>query len=300
MTIFCLVSISQLNPIAEWKFNYETDIIEGYVWDETSNWFVGDMDDILLGNITPDVGHSGLNNDAYSFNGGDIDIDPYTLNNLDLDSISITGWIKIDNSTEGNVFKLRCIGPYKFIELIVDHNKLRLQSYGYQYGGKSCEITLSENDSWYFYSITCSSSDNVYNLYLFDGNTILHESYSTSASDGLFTGTTINDIEIFKIGNANFLNGILDDITIYDKVLNESEIISLYDLTTEKIEVENIESNVTVYPNPTTDYVKVSDNNVKTNLYNSTGQLVLNGDSELDLRSLSNGIYILFMMNIIT
>jgi hypothetical protein len=143
---------------------------------------------------------------------------------------------------------------------------------------------------WYNIIITFENIGSKREIYYINSEYIHTHEYSKSILDVYYLTT-------FKIGSEDF-KGTIDDITIYDRVLSQDEIDSIYNynLTTHNKEIVKTED-LKIYPNPTTDYIKISDNTVKTKLYNMSGQLVLSGNYELDLRDIYNGMYILNIYN---
>ena len=53
---------------------------------------------------------------------------------------------------------------------------------------------------------------------------------------------------------------------------------------------EQPEENLTVYPNPATDFIQVDSQN-EVSIYDLTGQLVLKGQGRMDISSLACGVY---------
>ncbi|MGB1102282.1 MAG: LamG-like jellyroll fold domain-containing protein [Crocinitomicaceae bacterium] len=87
--------------------------------------------------------------------------------------------------------------------------------------------------------------------------------------------------------------GKLDDICIYNRALNSNEITSIYNGLSASIEPESIPS-YSVYPNPTTDFLNISGDNVESvKIFDLNGRLILSDTftSKVDVSNLSNGMY---------
>lgn len=115
---------------------------------------------------------------------------------------------------------------------------------------------------------------------------------STFTSDSIYIGVS---------GNTTYhgnLNGSVDDIRVYNRVLSSLEIDSLFNepnpVTTSKSDIVVANNSIGVYPNPTNHQINFS---VYTNvqLTNLTGQIIADSKNvnTLDLSSQPAGIYFL-------
>lgn len=100
--------------------------------------------------------------------------------------------------------------------------------------------------------------------------------------------------------NMDYFNGILDDITIYERALSPCDIDSIYNMTnpiTSGINEPGNASTNFVYPNPSSDKIFLNTIlSVELSIYNYTGQIVksIHCDSgQVDVSDLNNGIYFL-------
>lgn len=107
--------------------------------------------------------------------------------------------------------------------------------------------------NWYFVTATYHGSANQSTLYI---NTV------AQADIGMATGTISNTSPLSFGSEAtghDFFSGALDGVRIYNRILNSSEIAALYNEGTTGInEVQSGYSNLSVFPNPATDAVKLS------------------------------------------
>jgi len=95
--------------------------------------------------------------------------------------------------------------------------------------------------------------------------------------------------------------GYLDDVSIWNTEINELEASSIYNSTSVGID-EKSSSNDNLYPNPTTDFVNISgtDNIETVKVFDMNGRLVLlDNTSKVDVSTLENGVYTVFVNDII-
>ncbi|MEZ4771995.1 MAG: LamG-like jellyroll fold domain-containing protein [Bacteroidia bacterium] len=118
-------------------------------------------------------------------------------------------------------------------------------------------------------------------------------------------GGDVTDIDYVDIGRAYYSGslygafyGAMDDVKIYDCALTNREVLNLYS-TGEHI--DGIEKLFSVFPNPTTDKIKITSyypsQKIKMALYNSLGQeLQINVENNtIDLSAFDKGIYYLLI-----
>ncbi|MGB0404106.1 MAG: LamG-like jellyroll fold domain-containing protein [Salibacteraceae bacterium] len=234
----------------------------------------------------PDTGHTGQINTALYFNGDISDgyayVDVGTPSVLDFDStkdFTISVWFKY----AGLLFTPTIVtnvgaawGEGYLLSLVNNSGKIRPRfALGATAPAKSNTVDVAGQqilsaDTWYNYIVTVDRSNNVLKLYLdgvqlglqknssggtagtISGNNMDFSSVTTSAAHGanLQIGMTSN------FGTTCFLDGTLDDLFFYDRVLTDAEIQDLQNDkvpglsgTTGVIEIKSI-GNLKVYPNP--------------------------------------------------
>jgi len=99
-------------------------------------------------------------------------------------------------------------------------------------------------------------------------------------------------------GNSKSTQTYLDDVALFDRVLDAGEALQLSQgapIVTSISEVVKTEKTAYFYPNPANEEFTISSDHVeKVNIYNMSGSKVLslnNVDNEVNVSSLSNGIY---------
>lgn len=122
--------------------------------------------------------------------------------------------------------------------------------------------------------------------------------------DGVFKNFTIptgtlTPISTLLLGkrpnNTGYYNGKLDDIRIYNRILYQNEISSLFQEGTTGITEINNNARIRVYPNPAADKITIeTSQKVNVKILNSLGETVYSGDEkEISLTKYSSGIYFL-------
>ena len=128
----------------------------------------------------------------------------------------------------------------------------------------------------------------------FDGTLVYV--YIDGVSKGSVSRTSLNTPygTNFFLGNA--VNMVYDDLKVYPRALNQTEILALYNaptLSTENSTTRN--SEFLIYPNPAKDFVTISTKNDirSVEIYNMTGQKVMTtNQKKIDVSSIVEGVYI--------
>jgi len=183
----------------------------------------------IVGGVNLTTDRFNENNSAYQFNGVDgyINIPNKSTLQFSDNQFSICIWFKINEWTTGGGYNYGAIlakeedtedgiSSEADYELLIVNDSLGFYPYtnfGYQF----------ERNRWYFMCIL--NKENEAALYL-DGNRIFQTDYKYLSQ---FRNTE-NDLHLGAnlSSNDEFLNGILDDIRLYDRLLSENEISELY------------------------------------------------------------------------
>lgn len=167
------------------------------------------------------------------------------------------------------------------------------QVYYFANGTQNIAPTTSHTvATWYHYVCT------------FDGTTAKIYKNGTLLSSGPVTWNTTNTVSpnanSFKLGMSedsflNYFNGALDDLKIFDYVITNADITSLYTNNTLASEDFNAATlKVTLYPNPTKErFTIATDAEIATvEIYSTQGQKVLTATQKnIDISNLASGIY---------
>lgn len=146
----------------------------------------------------------------------------------------------------------------------------------------------NSNNTWIHYVCT------------YDGTTAKIYKNGVLFSSGAKTFNTINNLDVFKLGltesgTPGYFNGAIDDLKIYNYVLNTTEITNLYNnnsLATSDFNQNNLA--VLLYPNPANDILNIDTTlELKSiEIYNIQGQKVLESNQkQINVSNLTSGIY---------
>jgi hypothetical protein len=318
-TLFSINSFSQTpsylptdNLVGWWPFN-------GNANDESGNGNHG-----TAFNVDLSSDRFNNTNKCYHFS----EVNDYILvqNNeiLSLDSnFSVSLWFYSENMSMFNSFisKSSCNNPelkgyvcgLQDFNTLGENSKIHFQSYPYFYDATPTlpeESGIVDLNMWYHFVVTFDKSTNNLVYYL-NGEFIESKElfFDISQTDlDLIFGNHFNTTYQSCIGS--FMNGNLDDIGIWNRVLTRKEVDDLY-----RAEDTNVTSNINhpidfggkveCYPNPTTDVINIDLSGLndysgqKLRIMNLSGQIVYEENVNqskvvIDVKSLlSSGIYVL-------
>jgi hypothetical protein len=209
------------------------------------------------------------------------------------------------------IFDLPYVNSSRSISVWAKTNVLNNQiNYVFHYGNESFGNGLAFRPTTILYFANGSANletpdTNPVNTWVhyvctYDGTTAKIYKNGILFSSGVKTFNTVNNSNLFKIGLTeggltNYFNGAVDDLKIYNYVLSEADITSLYNnntLSSQDFSQNNLE--VKLYPNPANDIL-----NIETTLelksieiFNIQGQKVLESNQkQINVSNLSNGMY---------
>lgn len=246
----------------------------------------------------------GIANRAFHFNGSSdyITIDGIIDDLFNKDSYSVTGWFKMnDKSHRGTIFSVnreKEIVNGQNISMITWADNLTY------YGDYMSEVqyydTSFDNNIWYFFSFTFTKNQ-VSHLYV--DNNLLHQTFinnmditmTSKASIGQEWDNGFNGSAYFTMISDLFF-GKIDDIRVYNRILNSSERNMLYfENTTGIHNMKNTQ--ISIFPNPADNgfYLPTNVSVDNFSIYDIRGALVLralNANNYVDVSKLQKGIYI--------
>ena len=136
-------------------------------------------------------------------------------------------------------------------------------------------LIYSPINSFIWYNLVIVKSGNIYSYYV---NGVFDKS-STATISAL---NQLTGLRFGSIGTAEYLNGKLDDIGIWNRALTQTEITGLY--TALGVEQTPANNQITVYPNPAQEQITIDCGNLSNTIgwsykiVNTLGQEVLNGE----------------------
>lgn len=202
----------------------------------------------------------------------------------------------------------------QFLLRLNPNNKLEITSYGTTTAGNYKSLigqsTLSANQ-WYHIvltydaAVTTNNGNDKYSVYL----NSLEEALTTSLTLGNGIGSgMLNGSACLGVGHqltsngtncsiTQSFNGGFDDYLVYNKVITQHVIDSLYNVTNISTGSVNAQSNPTginVYPNPVKNNLNFSKQVKEVLVYDVSGKLIFSelNTSSIDLSGFSNGVYI--------
>ena len=166
----------------------------------------------------------------------------------------------------------------------------------FENGGANLELSnANANNTWVHYVCT------------YDGTTAKVYKNGVLFSSGAKTFNTVNNSDIFKLGVAEtgavtYFNGAIDDLKIYNYVLNTTEISNLYTnnmLTSENFNTNNLE--VGLYPNPVNDILNIDTKEevLSVEVFALQGQKVMfSKENKINVSQLPAGIYLVRIQDV--
>ncbi len=293
ITIFTSIAHGQVTNglVARYSFN------NGNANDE-----VGNNNGVVTG-ATLTTDRFGNANKAYSFDGNDyINFGDTTVFQMGSNDFSISIWINYSNTQEAAIFQKR-------------NPNLNYTMYTLSIANDPYFMGASKN-IWFFMR-SSTSTDRVINLGDLSGgwhNIVISHKYADSTSvyvDGQFVGSSSASVSgnydiaghPFVVGSFSsmdsyFYTGQLDDIRIYNRALDETEVDSLFnEINPVSVGLDETTINqnyITVYPNPTKGKILLS-NTLNITLTDITGKIILvrTNSNFIDISNQPRGIYFL-------
>ena len=237
----------------------------------------------------------GIANRAFHFNGSSdyIAIDGIVDDLFNKDSYSVTGWFQMnDKSHKGTIFSVNREKDVfgQNISMITWADNLTY------YGDFMSEVkyydTSFDTNTWYFFALTFTKNQ-LSHLYV--DNNLLHQTFINNMDITMSSMASIGQ-EWDNTMISDLFSGKIDDIRVYNRILNSSERSMLYfDNTTGIHDVKNTQ--ISISPNPADNgfYLPTNVSVDNISIYDIRGVLVhraLNTNNYVDVSKLQKGIYI--------
>lgn len=251
-------------------------------------------------------------NSAYSFNGLTNIIKVSGLSsamhlNAYSGSFSVVLWVKASTqTTSSRIFEHddnNSGWPFSFMVSGTPYTSVSLNSYDGT-NNPMATVTNVLDNNWHMVTLIVNHTTD--SLYGFLDNTLQAQVLNT-----LTSGNSLSDT--LSIGNRRNLNrglnGLIDDIRVYNRVLSKSEVNIIFNEVITGVNFINDQNKINIYPNPTKDFINIdcgnysnlTGNSIK--IINALGQIVLSTSinqqqSIIDLSNIkSKGLYFIQVSN---
>lgn len=173
----------------------------------------------------------GINKKAYSFNGVDTRIEIADNDDFHLANVTVSAWLYLDTSLTTapyQSFVSKSVGSGTFNSYVCYYDNAALAAGGYfSNGSVDQNITTPYNiyGKWFHYTFTYNDATDTKQLYI---NGSLAATGTTTLTLGYDNSPLTIGCEYQSNQLMFFVNGKIDEVRIYNRVLSLSEIDSLY------------------------------------------------------------------------
>ncbi len=312
--IVLLLSISILGFSTSYSQTLSDSLVAHYFLDGNGIDSVGSNNGTVVGATLTTDRNSNINS-AYSFNGSAdwINIGNYPDLAITGD-ITVSAWVKTPASWPSTyrdpMIYVRNSAPTADItgvNLFINNAHLSTRKFGFilktgnnPWGNDYVLATTTlQLATWYF--IVGVRQDNIVKFYVngvLDGTVIgsldpINYGSSPSASIGQKDGTS-----------AHWFNGTIDDVRIYKRALSTTEIQTLHTTISAIAFNDDINNQISVYPNPSNKYLNIKANESidinRIEIFNVSGQKIISksykvfkSNIQIDIDDLKTGTYFL-------
>lgn len=233
-------------------------------------------------------------NGAYRFDGINDDISvPY--DSLLNDTFSLSAWVKVRiNPADGEAQAIFSFGSSGADHSLMLSNNSNFNHYGLGFGSigniqsNIWQGSMPDTGKWYHMAVTRTAT--TLKLWI----------------NGQFADSLVTQVPIFgsspsasigsRRGANQFFKGDIDEVRYYKCLLNESQIINLASDTLGNTTdlSSNIQSKISIFPNPASDHIQISGNYNKYIIRDQNAKIVLDGfpNEAIDIKSLNAGFYL--------
>ncbi|XOV66281.1 MAG: LamG-like jellyroll fold domain-containing protein [Fluviicola sp.] len=275
-------------------------VAQYYFNNASTNDLSGNGYDVSMNTASPSTDRFGNANFAYNFDGTEYMVVPQSSVFASPD-VSVCVWFKSTSTDRGRLLALPSLESSSW-SILYHHPTVVPNGVGFTnttstpnpFSSYHAAENISVSDGeWHFLVGMRDASTQMLYLYV-DCALIDSSSYQ---------GTPMNPDQNLSIGRFNqasgrYFTGDLDDIRIYNRMLNIAEINMLCaeENPTANLEENLLASKVELFPNPAKDIVSIySEETIESvKVYNSSGSLVLERaqtNQSFDISELCNGVY---------
>jgi hypothetical protein len=211
--------------------NLNKGLVGFYKFDGDANDNTSNANHGTVNGPTLTTGKDNISNSAYSFDGDDDFIELPSGLLTGTGDFSISLWLKTSSTVESRILQQRDSNGFngEYMLDLKSNGKLKLITYKDSYKWSGTTTSVVNDSNWHH--IYFVQKDNGGNFYL---NGILEFSDNISGKVDLLT-TLKTYIGGDKRDNNKFFSGEIDELRIYNRALNVSEILQLYTLNNNSI-----------------------------------------------------------------
>ncbi|MFS4472230.1 LamG-like jellyroll fold domain-containing protein [Chryseobacterium sp. T20] len=254
----------------------------------------GNNNNLTVNGATLTADRNGNANAAYSFNGTSNYLTKSSLsyNFSQSGSYSISMWIKKTDNTSGIAMMSGSSTNNNFIWLL-------------QYDTtKAIYGTNKQGQAWTWLNGPVYSTGWEHYVVVYNNQSmqLYKNGISVGTTSNTYTGTLSAALPLFigkGISSSGYINGSIDDVGIWSRVLTPAEITQLYTGTLSTNEVQTVTTG-NIAPNPASDFIKINLPLKSTKTYKITdmnGRMVLQGnisdEKTITISSLLKGEYLI-------
>lgn len=316
--ILLLVSIIILTFSTFYSQTLNDSLVAHYLLNGNGNDNIGSNHGTVNG-VTPTSDRNANTNSAYLFDGINDWINIGSTTDLEITGdITVSAWVKTPSSWPSTYHDPQIYSRYTYslststgVNFYL--NDPHLSSRGFAFilktGSNSwgndfaTSSTTLQLNTWYF--VVGVRESNLVKVYV---NGVLEGTDIGSSSPINYGASPIASIGEKNGDSPGFFNGVIDDVRIYKRALSTPEIQTLHTFVGID-ENNNLVSNFSIYPNPTSDYlnimsVKMTSSIDRIEIYSINGQIVksyskslMSDLSKLNISDLADDTYFLKILD---
>ena len=196
--------------VGEWLFNKSGVDTSG-----------GGNNGTVSGGVTNATGHTGVGDTAYSFDGvnGFVNMGNPTILNIN-DTLTVSFWFNTANSSK----RQGIISNYQNYFSELNEGRLSFRDFNDENDWKTTTF-YPLNNTWYYIVFTDNRITNTINLYV---NGVLNTTSDSTLGDVAGSVFGVGDLYYINASLGRPYEGLIDDVRIYNRTLNSTEILNLY------------------------------------------------------------------------
>jgi hypothetical protein len=254
------------------------------------------IDGTFVGAV-PTIGINGGPSTALHFNAANQDkLTAGTSNRGLKNTVSISCWFKTSNTSLQHLVEKYDWNTDKGFVLDIYNQKICLAGRNgttnyYEFYG----TTIVTDGLWHH--VVGIMDDNIWTIYV----DCAFQSTKTTTSGNIANGTAPLAIGYYYVGSNLYFDGDMDEVRLYDRVLNTAEINYLCDVVSNSVKENSVSdiNNIVISPNPVTDQFTIGNvkptSNLSLKVCDSFGKLVLHTpyiNSQVSIEKFAAGFYI--------